>query len=197
MNRTQRYKIAYAVAMVCAIAFAIYVLVSFRDRVWVALVVALVFLIPGRFQGFFYRDFYRGRRLLDGKQSAEAIPHFETFLSSIYAAPWLRHLLWLQFSVYTPNVEAMTLNNIGAAQLNLGRLGEAEESLRRALAIDQLYAIPHYNLAVVHSLRGQQELAEQASAEAVRLGFVQSKMDTVLSHAQSLLAHVEGRGVSA
>jgi tetratricopeptide (TPR) repeat protein len=181
--------------MACAVALALLLLITLKDRMWLAFLIAIVFLIPGRLQGFFYREFFRGRRLMDGNQSSEAIVHLESFLAKLRNAPWQRHLLWLQFSVYTPSVEAMTLNNIGAAQLNLGQLDEAEDTLQRALVIDPLYSLPHYNLAVMHSVRGHQDQAEHSVKEAARLGYVESKLDKVLTHAQSLLARIEGRGV--
>ena len=94
--------------------------------------------------------------------------------------------------MYTVDAEAMTLNNIGAAQVDLGRLDEAERSLEAAIAIDPQYPLPFFNLAVVHSARNDREHAERAAAEAARLGFPGSTMDAVRrTRAASVLARVD------
>jgi hypothetical protein len=53
--------------------------------------------------------------------------------------------------------------------------------------------LPFFNLAVLHSARGDREFAERAATEAARLGFTGSTMDKVLNRAASVLAGVEGR----
>lgn len=57
------------------------------------LVAALLMLVPGRIQGFVYRDFFRGRRLFSQGRYADAIPHFERFLHAVRARPWIKRLL--------------------------------------------------------------------------------------------------------
>lgn len=60
-------------------------------------------------------------RLLDGSRPGEALICFERFLVMLRAEPWRKHLLWLAFSVYTLDAEAMALNDIGAAHLTLAQ----------------------------------------------------------------------------
>jgi Flp pilus assembly protein TadD len=91
----------------------------------------------------------------------------------------------------------MTLNNLGAALLNVGRFEESERALDNAIAIDPQYPLPFYNLAVLHSARGDRGMAERAAAESSRLGFTGGTIDTVLGRAQSLLARLEDRGRTA
>ena len=128
--------------MGAAIAVAILILVAYSQSPWTLAVIVAACLVPGRVQGFYYRDLFSGRRLLDGGRPGEALACFERFLATLRAAPWRKHLLWLQFSVYTIDAEAMTLNNIGAAQIDLGRLDEAERSLEAAIAIDPAVSAP-------------------------------------------------------
>lgn len=193
LSRVARFKRYYAIAIGAAIAAALLIMVATRQNPWMWILFAGVALIPGRVQGLFYRDLYTGRRLLDSDRPAEALVCFERFLASLRAAPWRKHLLWLQFSVYTTDAEAMTLNNIGAAQISLRRLDEAQRTLEAAIAIDPQYPLPFFNLAVLHSARNEPEFAERAAAEAARLGFTGSTMDTVVRRAASVLATVEGK----
>lgn len=197
MSRTSRFKALYAIAIGGALVVALALVTQHRSDTWVLLLVALAFLIPGRVQGFYYRDLFRGRRLLDSGHPAGAIVYFERFLAALRAAPWRRHLLWLSFSVYTPSAEAMTLNNLGAALLDVGRFEESERALQSAIAIDPQYSLPFFNLAVLHSVRGDQAMAERAAAESSRLGFTGGTMDIALGRAQSLLARLEGQGRAA
>ena len=91
----------------------------------------------------------------------------------------------------------MTLNNIGAAHLNLGNLDESEGAFKEALALDDKYALVRFNMAVLHEMRGARMLAEKALADAARLGYSGGGLDMVINRAQSILARVEGRGIES
>jgi hypothetical protein len=133
--------------------------------------------------------------LLGQHRESEAIVQLERFLADVRARPWLKPMIWLSWSIYTPKVEAMTLNNIGAANLALGHLEESERAISEALALDREYPLPHFNMAVLHELRGNRILAEQSLAESKRLGYFGGTIDSIVKRAQSLLARVEGRMV--
>ena len=197
MNRTTKLKLGYLAAFLIVGTIAVTTVASIdigspESRV---IVVVLVLLIPGRLQGYFFREFFRGRKLLDERRASEALVHFQQFLSSVRSRRWLKPMVWLSWATYTPDIEAMTVNNIGAAHLELGHFDESETAFREALAIDKQYAIPHFNLAVLHEMRGNNTLAIESVAEANRLGFSGGTIDIVLTRAQALLAKVEGRGV--
>jgi hypothetical protein len=76
--------------------------------------------IPDVCRGILYREFFRGRRLLGEHREPEAIDHLQRFLADVRARPWLKPMIWLSWSIYTPDIEAMTLNNIAAANLGAG-----------------------------------------------------------------------------
>jgi tetratricopeptide (TPR) repeat protein len=196
MTSTHWRKLAYVPLVLAAIGAG--VLLSVAVGGWQGLLVAvLLMLLPGRIQGFVYRDFFRGRRLFSQGQYADAVPHFERFLDSVRARPWIKHLLWLQFAAYTTDIEAMTLNNLGGAHIQLGDLDAGERYLREALAIDARYAMALYNLSRVAALRGDEADAERLLAEAARLGFSGSGLDALLQASGERLAHLEGRGAGA
>ncbi len=95
--------------------------------------------------------------------------------------------------IYTRDVEAMALNNLGAARLELGDLDQVEAPLRQALALDPDYPIPYVNLAHLAALRGDVEAAERASSAAKRLGYHDTRVDALIRRVSSALAGVEGR----
>jgi tetratricopeptide (TPR) repeat protein len=196
MSRVTRYKIGYVVALVALGLLSIPVIRGLGGGAGAMLAVAAVLLVPGRVQGVFFRDLFQGRRLLDTGHAAEAVPHLERFLQTVHAEPWRKRLLWLSWSIYTPNVEAMALNNLGAARMRLGQLLEAETAFQEALALDPLYPVPQFNIAILHEMRGDRATAERAVAEATRLGYTGGTVDTMAHAAQSLLAQIEGRSAS-
>lgn len=198
MSRTTRYKLGFLAAVCVAAALAFLLVWSVDLDLSIATVfTALILLVPGRVQGVFYRELFKGRILLEQRREQEALDHFRNFLRDVRARPWLKRLIWLSWSVYTPNVEAMALNNIGAANLALGRLGESEGALGEALTLDEKYPLPHFNLAVLQEMRGNRMLAEAELEAAAKLGYVGGTVDTIVNHAQALLARAEGRGVKA
>ncbi|HEX8317522.1 tetratricopeptide repeat protein [Longimicrobium sp.] len=193
MNRTTRLKLGYIAVFLTVAALVVTLLV------WVAgplgfFFAALLTILPGRLQGVFYRDFFRGRRLLAAGKPEEAIPEFERFLETIRDRPGLKKLVWLQWAVYSPDVEVMTLNNLGTAQYHLGELDVAEGYLREALRLDPVYPIAYYNLALIAAERDDDAKAERLLGEAHRLGYTRGSLDQVLGRAGNALARLEGRG---
>lgn len=192
VNRTTRLKIGYLVALAALAVVSGSAVIAARAGMLGVVAVTVLLLVPGRVQGFYYRDLFTGRRLLDAGRFAEAVSHLERFLESIRLNPRREMLLWLSWSVYTPNVTAMALNNIGIAQLNLGDLDSAEVTLARALDVDPLYPLPHFNIAVIQEMRGNHAGAVRALKTAQELGYSGGTIDAVISKSQSLLARVEG-----
>lgn len=196
MTSTHWRKLAYVPLVLAAIGAGVLLAVAVGG--WAGLLAAaLLMLLPGRIQGFFYRDFFRGRRLFSQGRYADAVPHFERFLAAVRARPWIKRLLWLQFAAYTTDIEAMTLNNLGGAHIQLGNLDAGERYLREALAIDARYPVALYNLSRVAAVRGDEADAERLLAEAARLGFSGGGIDALLQAAGERLAHLEGRGAGA
>ena len=197
MTRTARYKLGYTVALVALGTLGVTAIVALGGGVAPMLVVAAILLIPGGILGVAYRDLFRGRRLLDLRQAEASIPYTQRFLDYIRQHPARKRLLWLAWSVYTPDAEAMALNNLGAAQLQTGDFAAAADALNAALAVDPKYPLPHYNLAIERAVAKDEAAAARHAAEAERLGFRRTASDAVIRDAQALLARVEGRGVTA
>jgi tetratricopeptide (TPR) repeat protein len=196
MTRVTYYKLGYLIALVLlggVVALLVWLL---GVGVGSMLIVAAAFLIPGRIQGICFRGFFKGRRLLDSGEPSTAVGHFEDFLQLVRREPWRKRLLWLTWSVYTPDMEAMTLNNIGVSQMTMGNTGEAKVAFDRALSLDPKYPLPHFNLAVLAIMKEDQASAEEALKKANMLGYRNGTIDAAIRKAQSLLARLEGHGIS-
>jgi len=126
------------------------------------------------------------------KQYEKALLEFRKFLTKLEQKVWLKKAIWLGGFVYTKDIEAMTLNNMGACSLELGDLENAESYLESALLLDEKYAIPYFNLAVVSELRGNHQLAITNLNKSIELGFANTSIDSVLVKTQEIYARVEG-----
>ncbi len=192
MNRVARYKFGYALAVT---AILVTVLLALNTLGWNGLnilMIVLVMIIPGRIQGAIYRDFFRGRRLLDQGRPEDALRAFESFLVIINDKPWMNTLIWLSWSFYTPSIRAMTLNNVGAAHHAVGKLDRAEEIWCTAVEIDPLYPIPYANLAICAASRGDRTVMEELLQKSKVLGYSGGSFDRLARAGQALLARVEG-----
>jgi Flp pilus assembly protein TadD len=65
----------------------------------------------------------------------------------------------------------MTHNNMGVAQLNLGRIAEADQHFRMASEIDSEAPLPYYNLALLAQMRGDTESANSLLNKSQELGY--------------------------
>jgi tetratricopeptide (TPR) repeat protein len=194
MNRTLRRQILYFGCLAALGVAVVGLLYSFRAPPWTWVLSALLFLIPGRIAGHYFRNLFTGRRLMDTRRYADALPFLEHFLAQIRARPGLKQLIWLHAGIYSRDVEAMTLNNIGTCQLELGNLDRVAEPLQEALAIDPEYPIAYVNLAHLAARRGDLDAARAAAGRAWDLGYRDSWVDTLIQGASSALAKLEGHG---
>lgn len=196
MTRTDFFKLLYASEIFAVGGAAVFVLrnVSDQHRVLVFVVAAVVLLIPGRIQGALFRQHFRGRRLMDAGMFRESIAESEAFIETLQRQSWRKRAIWLAGFVYSPDIEAMTWNNIGVAASQLGDWDWAERCFRRALEIDVKYPIPHANLAVVQLAKGNEQIARQEVTQAVALGYRGTSVDQALRKAQSILARIESTG---
>lgn len=195
MTRTARYKRAYVFTLAALSALVLAAAFFTRRPVPVLAGAALVFLVPGRLQGWLWRDFFRGRRLLSLGRPEEAIVLFERFLETLKLHPGRRRAIWLAGSAYTRDVEAMTWNNLGVARMLLERYDEAEANFHEALRLDGLYPLPHAGLADVAMRRDRAEEARRHGEQAVALGYRGGRMDRLLQSLGSGYARALGRGI--
>lgn len=194
ITRTLLLKLLYVAVLLSLGAGAVWLIVDVTHgpRALGAGLLALVALVPGGIQAVVFRDLFRGRRLLDMDRPEAAIEHLERFIAEIRRSPYKKRLLWLRWSVYTVDAEAMALNNLGAALTVLGRLAAAGAALQEALTLDSKYPLPHVNLAVLAEVEGDHGAAQAGLRAAAELGYHGTTVDQVINRAQALLARWEG-----
>ena len=102
MSRPLRSKLLYVVALgtlgAAVVAFVVY---SPFGKGLVLIATAIVLLIPGRIQGFVFRDHYRGKRLMGAGQLEAAIDHFERFLVQVREKSWKKRFIWFAWGIYS------------------------------------------------------------------------------------------------
>ncbi len=102
----------------------------------------------------------------------------------------------LSWGLYTRDIEAMMLNNLGAAYIEKAELPNAEKYLKNAIDIDPLYPMPFYGLAIVAHMQGNRDKAIKLLEESEKKGFTNSSIDHLIQKSIEILAKIEGRADS-
>jgi hypothetical protein len=131
VNRTLRYKLFYAVALL-ALALAAG-LIGLQTRVGGLMRVAMLLLLPGRIGGHYLSDLLRSAiwPVKPGSMwRSMPAPRFLRAYEGNHGAGISSGC----FGFYSWNVEAMARNNIAAARMQLGEIERAEADLPHAVA---------------------------------------------------------------
>lgn len=186
MTRADRFKILYVVVLLALIWLAVAVGWLFNYRPVPLLVVGLLLFIPGRLPTLMWREFYEGRRALALGQYGVAEARLRAFVEKVRARPWLKRLLYLKWSFYTWDVEAMALNSLGSAFIEQGEPDKAVEWLEAAVALDPGYGVPYANLGLIELARGNDDEGEQHLDRALALGYRKMPHDLARERAATL-----------
>jgi len=141
----------------------------------------------------FLEIFFKGRNLMTQQRYDAAVPFFESFLNNVKEKPWIRNFNLVYWSIYTRDIGAMALNNLGAAHLMLGNITNAEEYLMRAISIDSFYPMPYSNLAIITDIQGIRDKAIKLLKESQEKGFTNRTIDQFSIKSGEILAKMEGR----
>jgi hypothetical protein len=131
-------------------------------------VLLLVLLFSGQVQARFWSELLAGLHWLGQRDYALSKAYSERFLGQLRERPWLRHLMWLGTSSYSLRVEALALNNLGAAEIGLGEMEAARAHLTEGLALDPKCPLFYRNMGVLALRTGSD--AEPWLQKAVALG---------------------------
>jgi tetratricopeptide (TPR) repeat protein len=156
--------------------------------------VVVVLLLPGRILGYFWKDLLRGLRLLNAQEFAASKICSQRFLIQVQSKPWLKKLIWLGSGSYSRDPEALALNNLGAAEVQLGELVLARRHLDHAIEVDRLCPLPYYNIGALLRASGAPKEAERWFEQAARLGYKRRLGDKIAIAAQMRFASTDGRG---
>jgi tetratricopeptide (TPR) repeat protein len=193
MNRTTKLKIIYIVVLMVLGGVSFWAIYATARNPLVIVGIVLVLMIPGRICGHYWREFFKGRNLMTQGRFTEAEPLFAAFLAKVQKKPWLKKLINFSWGMYTRDIEVMTLNNLGAMNIELGKFHEGKEFLYRAISIDVLAPLPYFNLALIAPSEGNKDLAEDLLHKCQERGYTGSTVDQLIRQAGELLARVEGR----
>jgi len=191
MNRTEKLKIGYAIALVVPFLLALWLYAYAGLNSAILIGVVLILLVFGRITGWLWRDILIGRRKMDAQQYEEAIPYLESFLNKLEMRPWIGNLIWISPTLYTINAKAMALNNLGACYLELDNRDDAMRHFASALEQDPLYPLPHYNLALIAGIEDATDTMQEHLAKSVLLGYAAGAFDHTLDRIKSAYARYE------
>ncbi len=170
-HRVARNRTAYFVFLFCVLALFGYLITNYHWELYQLLVMASLFLIPGRLVQYFWRDFFAGRKCLNKKQVDEAIRHFELFLDHIRTFPSVKWLVFFSYGLYSFRVEAMALTYLGIGHIHKKDFAKAEQCFKKALDIDTKYSVALYHQAVVFLLRQDIVNAGRCLTDAQSYGY--------------------------
>ncbi len=183
----------YLLQLACGLAVAAMLVLWLWPSVGWLLALAMVCFVPGRVQGVLWREFFRGRNAMTEGRYEIALSHFQAFSDRLHRHPRLAWGLFLAGSAYTWNTRAMVLNNVGSCHLLSGDIARASIALQSSAALDDGYALPLFNLAVIARIHGDETGAEELRERAVARGFTGGTRDRLLQMASEVLARAEGR----
>jgi len=127
---------------------------------------------------FFTDDFRAARALFAKKQFDDAALKLVAFEKSL-ASPLRARIAGLAVGVYTSNALAAARNTLGAVRLEQGKFDEAQTHFDAALKLDEQYALPWANKALLAKKRGAD--ATEARNRAVALGAKAKALDALLA----------------
>jgi|BioPla2DNA2_1021312.scaffolds.fasta_scaffold74090_1 tetratricopeptide (TPR) repeat protein len=194
MDRIKISKILYILVIaLCSLSVLyIYTRINSPYNLIFLIIVCIAFLIPGRIQRYYYKDFYTGRKLLSRNRYEQSVEYFESFLQQIKQRPWIKKMIWFSWGIYTNDIEVMTYNNMGVAMLYLRQYNQSKEYLTKALKLDSRYPLPYHNLAILFVLEGNMVLAEKYYNDSVDLGYKGTSFDKFISKVGTIYANIQG-----
>ena len=191
MSRTLKYKLLYVLVAAPILAVVTLIFVALEPGLLGVLVTAILLLAPGRLGAYFLRELFLSKGHIGAERYEDAIASAERFLDQLDRQPWRQHFIYCFFGIYTWNTRAMALNNLGAAKMELGRIDEAEMPLGEALALDEDYPMPYYNLGIIEAVREDHARSDQLFAKARQLGFRPSAVDKMIMRVGAAYARVQ------
>lgn len=193
MNRTTLRKIVYVILLFAVFGALAWLWKSGKISTVALVVTGIGLLLLGRIINYPLRHFYRGLRAFQQRNLDESEQLFNTFLRDLERRPWIKHLIWWSFGVYTFDLEAMTWNNLGAIQNEKGRFADARPLFEKAITLDPKYPKPYFNLAIAAAAEGQTAVAEQYFNQARELGYSGGRFDRFLTQVQQEYAALQGK----
>ncbi len=183
-HRVARNRALYFFVMSAVVAAFAYIMTSYHWELYQLLLIAIVFLIPGRLVQYYWRDFFKGRKCLQKKQFDEAIQRFGLFLKEVEESPWIKWLMFFSYGLYSFKVEAVAQAYLATCYIHKKELDLAETCLQKALKVDSKYSVAFFNLAVIGLLRNNDSLSRQYFDQAREHGYPKMKFENLRVYIQ-------------
>lgn len=180
-HRVARNRALYFIVLLLALIAFAYLMSNFHWELYQLLIIAVIFLIPGRLVQYYWRDFFKGRKSLEKRNFDKAIQRFEFFLKEVEEYPWIKWLMFFSYGLYSFKVEAVALAYLGKCYIHKNNFEQAEAALNKALQIDTQYPVAFFNLAVMYALKNDEANARRCFEQARAHGYPKMKFEN-LSH---------------
>jgi len=191
MDRTSTYKRHYLAVIGAAAVVSLAIIMYFDVHGIGVLLLALIFAAPTRIGYYFLHDLFRGRTLVDKHQPVEAIAATRRYLDTLDRQPWRQYFIHTFYSIYTWSTRAMALNNLGAAKIELGQFDEAAACLAQAIALDEAYPIPYWNLAIIAAVQEDHAQSNRLRLKAEQLGYRHDSIDQAITRVAAIYARIQ------
>jgi tetratricopeptide (TPR) repeat protein len=132
---------------------------------------AAVTALATALQHHLWRDHFRGRQFFRLRKWSESADSSLAFIAHARIRPWVSRLVWLNYSVTSRDIIAVTQNNLASAYMALADFDRANAILDEALARDPLYPIPYLNRAKILLMQRRDAEARDALERCRRLGY--------------------------
>ena len=180
-HRVARNRVLYFLVLsVVLVAFS-YLMTNYHWELYQLVMIAIVFLIPGRLVQYYWRDYFKGRKCLQKKNYDEAIQRFKLFLKEVEESPWIKWLMFFSYGLYSFKVEAVAQVYLAKCHISKKELEQAEAYLNKALLVDKKYSIAFFNLAVIYLLRNDETVARKNFDRARELGYPKMRFENLRS----------------
>ena len=137
----------------------------------VKLSLGIALIVFGVLIAILCKDFLIARSRTKKQDWEGAIEHYNKFERSIKSHQQRGINLPIFMSLYTFDGIALTNNNRAQCYMNVHRNQDAKNDLECAVTLDNLYAIPHINLAILAAQKGDESSAKKELEMAQALGY--------------------------
>ncbi len=178
-HRVARNRALYFVFMLLVLIVFSYLMTNFHWELYQLMLIALVFLIPGRLVKYYWRDFFKGRKCLQKGNFDEAIQRFQLFITEVHESPWIKWLMFFSYGLYSFKVEAVAQAYLAKCHVHKNELQQAESCLSKALEVDHKFPIALYTMAVVSALKNDEAASRRYFDLARENGYPKMKFENL------------------
>ena len=178
-HRVARNRVLYFIVLLLVLIIFSYLMTNFHWELYQLMLIAVVFLIPGRLVKYYWRDFFKGRKCLQKGDFDEAMQRFQLFIKEVHESPWIKWLMFFSYGLYSFKVEAVAQAYLAKCHIHKKELDQAESYLNKALEADKKYSVAFFNLAVVYALKNDEASSRRYFDLARENGYPKMKYENL------------------